>query len=158
MKALLRLAFVALIALGLATQALRAGRGGGDPDPKATLIGRLAALGVRGADLPDTNLVEARSALCAQPFVAALLRIDGSDDETARPFIRPDVILRYSYLGTVEDRPSRLRLIARSQWAALLYHAGLRPGRPPGTMAMVAWPRSCPGLAALDWRALSPGR
>jgi hypothetical protein len=156
MRALLRFVFVVLIALGLATQALRAGHGGGDPNPKATLIGRLAALGVRGTDLPGTNFIEARSALCAQPFVVAILHVDGRDDETVRPFVRPDVVMRYLYLGTVEPHPSQLRLTARSRWAALLYHVGLRNSLPPDVMAMVAWPRSCPRLAAVDWTALSP--
>jgi hypothetical protein len=156
MKLLLRIVFVALIALGIAGQALRAGRGDDDTDTRGALVDRLARQGIETTALPDSELLMARSPLCQTPFLAGLLRSDGADGEMIRPFSRPDVVVEYIYLGAVEEHPSQVRRIARWGWEMLLFHAGLRRTRPAGTMAMVAFPQSCVGLRAVDWAALAP--
>jgi hypothetical protein len=156
MKPLVRTCFVALIVLGLASQTLRAGRGEDDTGAKAALVGRLAGLGVQATDVPDSNLLMARSPLCRLPFLAGLLHGDGAEDETARQFSRPDIVLLYVYLGAVEAHPSQAWRAARRGWAALLFQVGLRRSKPPSQMAMVAYPRDCTGLGSLDWAALSP--
>lgn len=157
MTMLLRLGFLILIALGLASQAIRASRdAGGDDDAKSTLIGRLGRLHVQVTEMPGSDLLMVRSSLCDQPFLAGLMTIDGAEDADASWLARPDVMVSHAYLGTVADRPARLALMARWAWATVLFATGLRPDKPPHQMVMVAAPRNCTGLQAVDWSALSP--
>lgn len=156
MKTCLRACFVALIVLGLGSQAIRAGRDDGDRDAEAALAGRLARMQVDAGAVPDSALLMARSPLCDQPFAVGLVATSGADDETARRFATPGIVVAYSYLGWVGTQPSRPRLLARWAWATLRFDLGQGRDKPPTRMAMVAFPASCTGLRAMDWSALSP--
>jgi hypothetical protein len=156
MKNLLRALFVALIALGLASQAIRAGRVNDDTEPMAALARRLASLGVETVATPSASVLIGRSKLCDQPVAVALSTIDGAEDESEPSPSGPDVEVRYVFLGSVGARPTRARLIGDWAWATIRFHAGLRPTKPSGRLVTVAWPRGCAGLAGLDWTTLSP--
>lgn len=157
MRTLLRVAFVALIALGLTGRALRAGHGEAPADPTAALRAGLTELGITSTEVPESRLLAAHSPLCDQPFLVGPLRIDGAEDEFRRQVARPGVVVRYLYLGRAEDHPSRLRMLARWGWGTLLFNVGLQRTQPPRDMALVAFPESCGRLATLDWAMLSPG-
>ena len=156
MKTLLRLGFVALIALGLASQALRASRSEAAVDPTEALIGRLDRLHIAATAIPGSKLLMARSAQCGQPFAVGLLRSDGGENEVARQFSNSLAVVRYAYLGAVDAQPSAMRQFVRWGWATLLFSAGLRPTKPPGDMVVVAYPRGCTALETVDWASLSP--
>jgi hypothetical protein len=156
MKTLLRTGFVALIALGLASQALRAGRGEAGADPAEALAGRLERLHVAATADPGSKLLLARSAQCGQPFVVGLLRADGGENELVQQLSRSGIIVRYAYLGAVDEHPSAAAQSVRWGWATLMFSVGARPTRPPGDMVVVAYPRECTALATLDWASLSP--
>ncbi len=155
MKTLLRLCFTALIALGLGSQVLRAGRGD-DADPKAALFARLARVGIHATEIPDSRLLKAESSGCAQPFAIALLRSDGGDNELARQFAQPGIEVRQAYLGTVDAWPSTTRLFLRWGRETVRFNLGLRPTKPAGDVVFVAYPGECRGLAATNWASLSP--
>ncbi len=156
MKALIRLGFLALIGLGLASQALRASRSEDVVDPQAALIDRLGRLHIHAEPIPDSRLLMARAPACGQPFVVGPLRSDGGENELTRRLTDPDVVVRYAYLGAVDARPSATKQFAQWGWATLLFSVGLRPTRPPADFILVAYPRSCVALGANDWSVLSP--
>jgi hypothetical protein len=155
-KTLLRIGFVALIGLGLASQVLRAGRADADAGAQDALVGRLARLQIQATELPASGLLAARSAACDSPFVAGLLQSDGADSEVALRFAGSGTVIHYAYLGAVDPQVSRTKLLARWAWASLLFNVGLRQAKPPSSMAVVAYPRSCAALDAIDWATLSP--
>jgi hypothetical protein len=155
MKALVRGVFVALIVLGLASQALRASRSAAIAAPAEVLIGRLGHLHVTATPIAGSNWLLARSAGCGRPYAVGWMRADGAENEATRQLAKPEIEARYVYLGAVGTHPpTRQRL--RWGWATLRFSAGLRATRPPGEMVVVAFPRECPALGAMDWASLSP--
>jgi hypothetical protein len=156
MRTLLRAGFAALLLLGLAGHALRAGRGEAGADPAAVLTARLAQLRIAAEPLPNSSFLLGHSPLCREPLLVGLLRADGADDEAARQWSRPGVAVKYVYLGAVADSLAGTDRAGRLGWATLRFHLGLRDGKPPAEVVMVAFQRSCLGLAGVDWAALSP--
>jgi hypothetical protein len=156
MKIALRLVFVALIGLGLACQAWRLGRGGAEADTREALPMLLRQLGVQAEAAPEADMLRAHSPRCAQPFAVGQIAIDGAQEEIARQYAGPGIVVRYVYLGAVTPGFSRLALSARWALATLLFDVGLRADKPPHAVVVVATPENCPDLATIDWPTLSP--
>jgi len=155
MRTMLRLAFAALVLLGLASQSIRAAPGTTDDAAATLLVERLARLGIQGRRLAD-GFVAGVAPHCPQLIIAALLPIDGAQDADL-PRLPPDVFtLRYVFLGRVAAHPSRLLLAGRWAWAMLLHDLRLGVGPPLQRVAVVALPRACPSLVTADWSVLSP--
>ncbi len=156
MKTLIRAAFVLLVLLGLASQAARPGHGDDDRDALTALVGRLEHQGVQIEGFPNPQTLIGLSPRCEQPFLVALLAIDGTDDSAIVSRSDPEIVPRYVYLGAVAQAPSRAALTLRWVWARWLFTIGVRQDMPPHRLAMLALPRACADLMAADWSVLSP--
>jgi hypothetical protein len=156
MKTLVRAAFVLVILLGLASQVIRPGRGDDDRDTMGALVGRLEHQGVQIEGFPTPQTLIGRSPRCEQPFLVALLAIDGTDDNAIASSASPEIVQRYVYLGAVAPAPSRAALTLRWAWATWRFNIGLRQDKPPHRLAMLALPRACADLTTADWSVLSP--
>ena len=155
MKRFVRCGVIALIALGLASQIMRAHRGGAVGDPTAVLGERLERLDIRWTRSSNTNVLVNHSPLCEQPFFAASLSLDGSDDADVRELVESDYVVKYVYEGVASEQPSKPGLIGHWAWDMALFDLGLRRGAPSRRVVVVAWPRSCERLASIDWSVLS---
>ena len=61
MKTLLRAGFVAMIGLGLASQALRFSHGDAAVESQGVLVGRLEQMRIEATPIPDSRLLMAQS-------------------------------------------------------------------------------------------------
>jgi len=156
MTSLVRLGFIGLILLGLASQAIRSNRGNHDSDSVSDLAARMQAFAFKTRPLESGGTVEAMTPDCPEPVYAMLLRIDGSENERLNEFGGPDVVRRFVYLGAVDERPGLATTLARWAWTSLLFDVGIRSGRPATSLVAVLLPRACRALAAVDWAELSP--
>jgi hypothetical protein len=156
MKTLLRCGFVGLILLGLASQAVRSQRGSDDSAPAAVLASRLERLNVRTDDPAASGSLTGHSAICDQPIHIRLLRIDGSEDAEPQDIGQAGFLVRYVFLGSVEEHPKLTRIGARWVWATVRFAVGLRSSKPSASLVQIALPTACPGLATMDWPVLSP--
>ena len=156
MKTLIRAAFALLFLLAFAGQVVRPSRGDDDRDAMTALVGRLERQGVQIEGFPTSETLIGRSPRCEQPFLVALLAIDGTDDNAIASSSTPEIVPRYVYLGAVAQAPSRAALTLRWAWARWLFTIGLRQHAPAHRLAMLALPRACSELMAADWSVLSP--
>lgn len=156
MKTLLRCGFVALILLGLFSQTVRIRRDHRDGDPAAALASRLQSLNVAAEGPTASGILTGHSASCDRPIEYRLLQIDGAEDAALHASRQADVSVSYVFLGSVEARPDKVRMLALWVWATVRFAAGLRSGRPPSHFVQVALPPDCPGMATMDWSVLSP--
>jgi hypothetical protein len=156
MKTLLRLGFAALIMLALLIQVTRGQRGNSGQDPTEMLVADLQRMKI-GVTVPaQTEILEGRLAFCDDALHFMLLRIDGADDEKLRGLDRDADLIRYVYLGVTSEQRDWTRVMGRAAVASALFTLGLRSARPRPDLVVVALPRACPGLAALNWASLSP--
>jgi len=157
MKTLLRCGYLALIVVSVANQLDRGRRGDADSDPMATLSAGLERLNIHTERSSAANILTGQSPSCRQPIYGMLLPIDGREDERLRDLRPTDEVIKYVYLGAVEEDRDGAVMIGRWVWANALFAVGLRSHRPRSNFVVVAVPRACPELATLDWTALSPG-
>jgi hypothetical protein len=126
MKALLRTGFATLIALGFASQAIRASRLTTESDGREVLAARLAQMQIEAELLPGSDFLLGRSPRCGQRLLVGLMRTDGADSETTRWLAEQDAVVRYSYLGSVGDRISGTQRMAQWGWATLKFDLGVQ--------------------------------
>lgn len=156
MKTLLRCSYAALIVLTLAIQVTHGQHGHIGTDTTKVADG-LKRLNVQIDLSTEAEILTGQSPNCGQPIRVMLLRIDGAEDERLLGLRPADDVIRFVYLGSVEENPDRAVMIRRSIWASVLFSVGLRSIKPPSDFVVVILPRACPGLAKLDWAVLSPG-
>ncbi len=156
MTALIRCCFVALIVLVLASQTIRADRDREASNPTAAVVERLGKLGVQTTRTPSGDILVGRSPRCEHPIAVTLLTTSGAEDEAKRKVSGADVVVKSVYLGSVGESPSRTMMMGRWVWATFLFDIGLRADKPSNHLVMLALPRSCAGLTAIDWSVLSP--
>ena len=156
MKTLMRCGFVTLIILGLAIQVTHGQHGHVDSDATATLAAGMERLRLQTSRSAGDDLLMGHTPSCEQPIRVVLLGVDGAEDERLRGLRQADEVVRYAYLGRVEDNRDEIEMIIRSVWASTLFTVGLRSARPPLDYVAIMLPRACPGLAHLDWAVLSP--
>lgn len=156
MKPLLRLGFTVLILLTLLIQVTRGQRGDADQDPTDRLIADLQRLKIEANAPAQGEMLEARLASCGQALHFMLLRVDGADDEKLRGLDRDADLIRYVYLGVTSEQRDWTGVMGRAAMASTLFALGLQSVRPRPDLVVVALPRGCSGLTALDWASLSP--
>jgi hypothetical protein len=155
MRTVLRAGCVALIALGIAGQTLRASHDYDEGILTTTLIGRLAKLNIQTSWSSNRDMLVGTSPLCKDPVFLVPLQIDGSEDNAGALFRGPDFVTRYVYLGVVESHVARARWLGQWAWEMVLFDTGLRPTRPSRSLTLVALPRACVHLLNMDWSTLS---
>jgi hypothetical protein len=156
MKTMLRLGFVALMIIGLASQFIRSERSTAPGNRLEELRRRLQQLDFQIDSGQTLDMLIGRSPLCTRPIYAASLRIDGSEDETVQTLRTSKYVTRFVYLGAEYATPARGRVLGRYVWATFLFNIGLRSDRPRPTLAFVALPQDCPELTNLNWTTISP--
>jgi hypothetical protein len=155
MKALLRLGWIILIVLGVTIQFTRGRRSDADSDQMASLAAGLEQLDVQTEGPNAAGILIGHSLSCEQPLQVMLVGIDGAEDEWLGGR-QSSSLLRYIYLGSVEETRDRPAMFRRWIWAGVLFTVGLRSAKPRPKFVLVVLPRACPELATLRWSVLSP--
>jgi len=156
MKTLLRCGYLALIAAFVAIQLTHGQRANAEADPMATVAAGLARLNVRTDPPAAPDILTGRWSSCAEPVQVVLLRMDGAEDDRLRGPGLEDRAVKYVFLGSVSETRNNFAITSRWARASILFALGLRSDRPRSNLVVVILPRGCPGLASLDWAALSP--
>jgi hypothetical protein len=158
MKALLRLCWITLIVLGIIIQFTRGRRSEADSDLMASLAAGLEQLGVQTEAPTAAGILTGHAQSCEQPLHVMLVGIDGAEEEWLGGISQGQSgsMLRYVYLGSVDDTRDRAAMFGRWIWADVLFTVGLRPAKPRPKFVLVVLPKTCPELAALRWSVLSP--
>ncbi len=152
----LRLGFVALILLGVRNQLAWSALAQPNDDPLPLLASRAAGLGLRVVRLAPPDVVVVAVAGCDVPVQLGLYTADGDEDARIAPLLTADVTPLYIFIG--KTAPTRAGLHPARLWLAANVAAmlGARDSRAPTRFVLALLPKSCPGLAAVDWVGLSP--
>ncbi len=156
MKTLLRLCFVSLMVLAIASQYAAGREGVVVADAQGRLFDGLRRLNLH-IDRYTDGVITARSPSCEAPIQLTLARIDGGDADTLTKLRSPNDDIRYIYLGSADAQWNQISMLLRWSEAHALFVLGLAPIDAPSQLVFVMLPKNCPDLATLPWSTLSPG-
>jgi hypothetical protein len=157
MRTLLRLCFVSLMVLAIASQYAVGREGVVAADAQGRLFDGLRRLNLHIDPSPTDGVITARSPSCEAPIQLTLARIDGGDADTLTKLRSPNDDIRYVYLGSADAQRNQISMLLRWSEAHALFVLGLAPIDAPSRLVFVVLPKNCPDLAALPWSTLSPG-
>jgi hypothetical protein len=153
---LVRSVFVLLILLSLTTQTIWIRLASPMTDTIDGLAAPLAGLGLRN-DGPDQNgLITATTPDCRLPVTVGLLNVNGVDDAVADDMLGASNHAVYVYLGSVDNKSTRVDHYKTWLRATIAAFAGYRMFRAPAHFVVAAVPEECPQLDRLNWTVLSP--
>jgi hypothetical protein len=155
-RLLLRLAFSALLVIGVVAQLHAVRPYDTDAESVASLVAPLAALGLASAGPDADGVIIASAPGCPLPVRVGMVYVSGGEESRAASLLGPGVQPRYVYLGMVLDHDDRWRLYFRGLHGTVASLLGARSRRSPSHMVMAVLPDACPRLADLDWAVLSP--
>jgi hypothetical protein len=156
MKILLRGAFALLLLLTVTGQIKALQPDHSLVDTPESLAAPLARLGLAVTGPDADGVLHAVAPDCPSPVRIGLFLLSGAQDTDVAAMLRPGTTPRYVYLGLVSQRSDRWPMYTRWLRASAAAMIGLRQDHAPKRMVLAALPDACPGLAKLDWAALSP--
>ena len=156
MRILLRATFALLFLLTVTGQIKALQRDASLVDTLESLAAPLARLGLSVTGPDEDGVLTAFAPDCLTPFPIGLFALSRSQDTDAAALLRPGMTPRYVYLGWVSEKSDRWPMYTRWLRASAAALIGLRADRTPKRLVLAVLPESCPGLAKLDWAALSP--